>query len=65
MRKKFAYILMGMFVFAVIILLLLLTSWGWNLLFNIGCLLPGWLVPLLLRVYGVVFVVLTILVIYL
>lgn len=65
MRKNFAYILMGMFVFAMIILMLLLTNWGWHLLFNIGCQLPGWLVPLLFRVYGVVFVVLIILVIYL
>lgn len=56
---------MGMYAFAAIIMLMLVTDWGWHLLFNIGCLLPGWLVPMLVKIYGVVFIVLSILLIFL
>lgn len=64
-HKKFlAYTLMGMYAFAAIIMLMLVTDWGWHLLFNIGCLLPGWLVPMLVKIYGAVFIVLSVLLIF-
>lgn len=64
-HKKFlAYVLMGMYTFAAIIMLLLVSDFGWHFLFNIGCMLPSWFVPMLIKIYGAVFIVLSILLIF-